>query len=128
MIPVSSVLALAAVLFAPQGRGIVNAVELSTPSLVVGQTISVKVLGNNPCGAAFIDYGDGTAITYAISALPTAGTCSYTIDFGDGNGEDRVKPLADRVTHVYPAAGEYSIVVLAGSGCRGTARRTLTIR
>jgi hypothetical protein len=30
--------------------------------------------GTNPCGAAYIDYGDGTAITYAITGLPTTQT------------------------------------------------------
>ena len=31
------------------------------------------------------------------------GTCGYRINYGDGNHEDRVKPLPDRLTHVYNA-------------------------
>lgn len=264
-----------------QGRGLVNRVQVSTPSVDVGATLNVTVLGTNPCGAANIDYGDGTAITYAITSLPVTqshqyrdagsytviargmgncdgearaqvmvtatpanptpaaditsvtftpqpgvvrqpvtidvggrgscgfvvdygdgnqqdftgtlprrvthtyaiantytvivgpvapcvgkftqkfdvvprggprltglqvrpsrgnarepisfivegvGTCSYTIDFGDGNNEERVKPLTDRVTHVYPAPGDYRIDVRATRGCTGSARRMLTIR
>ena len=274
----------AALLFA----GTVNGVQVSSPSVTVGNTVTVTVLGTNPCGAANIDYGDGTAITYAITGLPVTqshkyekagtfaivargmgncdgeararvdvtappppppappppapaaaeitavtfnprpaivrqrvsidvagrgscafvvdygdgnqqdfsgalprrvthtyavadtytvivgpvapcagkfteklevlprggpritglqinpspgairqpvtftvegvGTCSYTIDFGDGNGEDRVKPLADRVTHVYSETGSYEITVLAGSGCSGSIRRSLRIQ
>ena len=264
--------------------GTVNGVQLSAPSVDVGATLAVTVLGTNPCGAANIDYGDGTAITYAITGLPVTqshqysnpgsytviargmgncdgearaqvkvtgpapapnpappaaeitavtfvprpavvrqpvtidvagrgscgfvvdygdgnqqdftgplprrvthtypvadtytvivgpvspcvgkfterlevvprggprltglqirpspgaarepisfivegvGTCSYTIDFGDGNNEERVKPLTDRVTHVYPAPGDYRIDVQAGGSCTGYARRMLTIR
>jgi len=264
--------------------GTVNGVQLSSPSVPTGTNLTVTVVGINPCGAANIDYGDGTAITYAISALPTSqshqysapgsytviargmgncdgesraqvtvtgpapapapappaaeitavtfaprpavirqpvmidvagrgtcgfvvdygdgnqqdfsaplprrvthtyavpdtytvivgpvapcvgkftqklevvprggprvtnlqvrpspgqvreavsfgvegiGTCGYTIDFGDGNNEDRVKPLPDRVSHVYAEAGDYRIEVHAGSGCTGSARRMLTIR
>lgn len=267
--------------------GTVNGVQVNSPSIALGNEVTVTVVGVNPCGAANIDYGDGTAITYAISELPTSqshkyekagtftiiargmgncdgqattkvevkgpppapapppsaqptavitnvtfdptpasvrqpvsinvagrgtcafvvdygdgnqqdfnsalprrvshtyavpdtytvivgpvapcagkftqklevlprggaritglrinpatgearrpvtftiegvGTCSYTIDFGDGNGEDRSKPLADRVSHVYPAPGSYDITVLAGDGCRGAVHRALTVQ
>ena len=263
-----------------QGRGLVNGVQVSAPSVDAGATLTVTVVGTNPCGAANIDYGDGTAITYAITSLPVTqshqyskagnftvtargmgncdgearaqvkvtapptpaapaeitavtfvpqpavvrqpvtievaghgdcglvvdygdgnrqdfsgtlprrvthtyaivdtytvivapvapcvgkftqklevvprggprlrgleirpspanarepvsvlvegvGTCTYTIDFGDGNNEERAKPLPDRLTHVYPAPGDYRIDVRATSGCTGSARRMLTIR
>ena len=264
--------------------GTVNGVQVSAPSVDVGATLTVTVLGTNPCGAANIDYGDGTAITYAITGLPVTqshqytnpgtytvrargmgncdgearaqvkvtgaapapnpapaaaeitgvtfaprpgvvrqpvtidvagrgacafvvdygdgnqqdfngslprrvthtyavpenytvivgpvapcvgkftekfevvprggprltglqirpspgnareavnftvegiGTCTYTIDFGDGNNEERAKPLTDRVTHVYPAPGDYRVDVQATGSCTGYARRMLTIR
>jgi hypothetical protein len=56
-----------------------------------------------------------------------SGTCGYTIAFGDGNTEERTKPLPDRVAHVYSAADTYTITVQATSGCTGSARRALTV-
>ena len=279
----AAALLLATTLNGVQARGLVNGVQVSAPSIDVGATVSVTVTGTNPCGAANIDYGDGTAITYAITGLPVTqshqytnpgnytviargmgncdgdartqvkvtgqapapkpapeaeitgvsfvprpgvvrqpvtidiagrgacgfvvdygdgnqqdftgplprrvthtyavvdtytvivgpvspcvgkfterleivprggprltglqirpspgnvrepvsfivegvGTCSYTIDFGDGNNEERTKPLTDRLTHVYPAPGDYRIDVQATGNCTGYARRMLTIR
>lgn len=56
------------------------------------------------------------------------GTCGYRINYGDGNHEDRVKPLPDRVTHVYNAAGSYTIAVAASGTCEGRTQRTLDVR
>jgi len=56
-----------------------------------------------------------------------SGTCGYTIAFGDGNTEERTKPLPDRVAHVYSAPDTYTITVQATSGCTGSARRALTV-
>jgi len=58
-------------------RGTVTAVRASAASVAVGASVSITVSGSNPCGAAFIDYGDGTAITYAITGLPTTQTHAY---------------------------------------------------
>src|ERR1700751_2071325 len=58
-------------------RGVVNGVRADQASVDVGTTIHVTVSGSNPCGAAFIDYGDGTAITYAITGLPPTQTHAY---------------------------------------------------
>lgn len=64
------------------------------------------------------------AVSFTVDG---SGTCTYTIDFGDGNQEERTKPLADRLTHVYPAGGTYTIIVTAGAGCSGSVRRVLTV-
>ena len=56
------------------------------------------------------------------------GTCGYRIDFGDGNHEDRTKPLPDRLSHVYNAPGSYIIAVTAGGTCEGRTQRTLDVR
>lgn len=56
------------------------------------------------------------------------GTCGYRIDYGDGNHEDRTKPLPDRLTHVYNAAGSYIIAVAASGACEGRTQRTLDVR
>lgn len=45
--------------------------------VAVGAVLSVTVSGTNPCGAAHINYGDGTAITYAITGLPVTQTHTY---------------------------------------------------
>ena len=54
-----------------------TSVTASAPSIAVGASLSVTASGSNPCGAAFINYGDGTAITYAITGLPTTQTHPY---------------------------------------------------
>jgi len=58
-------------------RGVVTGVRVDRASVDVGAALHVTVSGSNPCGAAFIDYGDGTAITYAITGLPTTQTHTY---------------------------------------------------
>lgn len=275
--------AFALALAVPASAGTVQHITTAHSSVAVGQAVTATVTGTNPCGAAYIDWGDGTAITYAITGLPTAqshpyakagrytlhargmgncdgeastsieitgppappppeptagaittvqfapspaivrqpvtiavdghgpcsfvveygdgnrqdfsgvlpkriehtyavagtyrvivgpvapctgkftepldvlarggtsirgitvapapaqvrqsvtitvigsGTCGYTITFGDGNTEERTKPLPDRVTHVYSAPDTYTITVQSTSGCTGSARRALTV-
>jgi PKD domain len=67
----------------------------------------------------------GQPVTIDING---GGTCSYRIDFGDGNDEKRSRPLPDRVRHNYPAPDTYTIVVNAEPPCSGNARATLVIR
>lgn len=67
--------------------------------------------------------GDGVTIT-----VEGAGTCTYRIDYGDGNQEERAKPLPDRLRHVYNAAGTYSVVAVGTGTCEGRARRALDVR
>jgi hypothetical protein len=77
--------------------GTVNAVQASARSIAVGAALSVTVTGTNPCGAAHINYGDGTAITYAITGLPTT------------------------QTHAFQQPGTYSIVARGMGNCDGEA-------
>jgi hypothetical protein len=56
------------------------------------------------------------------------GTCGYRIDFGDGNHEDRTRPLPDRLTHVYNARGSYIVAVAASGTCEGRTQRPLDVR
>jgi len=67
----------------------------------------------------------GRAVTITITGT---GTCNYAIDFGDGNNDSRNAPLPDRVTHNYPAAGEYIVNVTAIPPCTGSGQRTLEVR
>jgi PKD repeat protein len=64
-------------------------------------------------------------VTITVSG---AGACSYRLDYGDGNGEDRSTSFPDRVHHVYNAPGPYTIVVTGTGACRGRAERTLDVR
>ena len=59
-------------------RGVVNAIALTPKAADTRTTISATVTGLNPCGAVFIDWGDGTAITHPIVDLPTTHTHAYT--------------------------------------------------
>ena len=56
------------------------------------------------------------------------GSCSYAIDFGDGNNDSRTVTLPDRVQHNYPAPGDYMVTATAIPPCTGSARRTLRVR
>ena len=83
--------------------GTVTAVKASAASAPVGATVTVTASGTNPCGAAHIDYGDGTAITYAITGLPTA------------------------QTHAYQKPGVFAIVARGMGNCDGTATTRIEI-
>jgi hypothetical protein len=69
--------------------------------------------------------GVGRSVTIVVDGV---GTCGYRIEYGDGNQEDRVKPLPDRLRHVYNAPGSYVIKVAASGACEGATERTLEVR
>jgi hypothetical protein len=169
-------------------RGVVTGVRADQASVDVGAPVHVTVSGSNPCGAAFIDYGDGTAITYAITSLPTTqahayqkpgsfivaargmgncdgqvttrlqvtgqpapppppaapaitgvsfdprpgvirqpvsivvaghGTCAFTVAYGDGNQQDFTAALPKTVTHTYAVPNDYTVVVFPAAPCSG---------
>src|SRR5258706_15128301 len=83
--------------------GTVTGVTVSQRTIVAGTTVTVKVNGTNPCGAAHIIYGDGDAITYAITGLPV------------------------EQTHLYQKAGNYTITAKGMGNCDGEATTTLTV-
>ena len=83
--------------------GTVTAVKASPASAAVGVAVTVTASGTNPCGAAHIDYGDGTAITYAITGLPTA------------------------QTHTYQKPGSYAIVARGMGNCDGEASTRIEV-
>ncbi len=55
------------------------------------------------------------------------GSCSYAIDFGDGNNDSRTAVLPDALRHNYPASGDYLVNATAIPPCTGSARRTLRV-
>ena len=83
--------------------GTVTAVKASATSVAVGSAVSVTASGTNPCGAAFVDYGDGTGITYAITGLPTT------------------------QTHTYLKAGTFAIVARGMGNCDGEATTRIDV-
>jgi hypothetical protein len=67
----------------------------------------------------------GQPVTITVKG---SGPCNYAIDFGDGNNDSRNAPLPDRLTHNYPAAGDYVVNVTAIPPCTGSGRRRLEVR
>jgi len=87
----------------PVRAGTVTGATVTHGSVPVGTAASVIVSGTNPCGAAHINYGDGTAITYAITGLPTT------------------------QTHAYDRAGSYTVTVRGMGNCDGEVTTTVTV-
>jgi hypothetical protein len=85
----------------PRDGASIRGIDVTPSPAEVRQGVTIKVLGS--------------------------GTCGYRIDFGDGNTEERTKPLPDSVAHVYSAPDTYAIRVQAVSGCSGSARSALTV-
>src|SRR5215471_17648953 len=90
-------------LAAAASAGTVQHVTVPHPSVAVGQPVLATVSGSNPCGAAYINWGDGTAITYAITGLPTT------------------------QSHPYGASGHYTITAQGMGNCDGQATTTIAI-
>jgi hypothetical protein len=61
-------------------------------------------------------------------SLIGSGSCSYALDYGDGQSERRTADLPDRVRHTYPADGEYLVVATPEAPCEGVARAKLDVR
>lgn len=83
--------------------GNVTGVSVAPRTIVAGHPVSVTVTGTDPCGAAHVIYGDGDAITYAITGLPAT------------------------QTHVYQKAGSYTITARGMGNCAGEATTSLTV-
>jgi len=117
-----------------------------THAYAVAQTYTVVVAPVAPCTGKFteqlqvatrggdriqrlrIDPEPGQVGRGVAIVVEGVGTCAYQLDYGDGNTEDRAKPLPDRVHHVYNAPGTYSITAIATGTCQGRARRDLDVR
>jgi hypothetical protein len=86
-----------------RAQGSVTSVAVAPRTIVAGGTVTVTATGTNPCGAARINYGDGDAITYALTGLPVT------------------------QTHVYQKAGNYTITAEGMGNCGGAPTTTLTV-
>jgi hypothetical protein len=99
-------LAVAASLFFVAGTaaaGTITRVAVAPEQIAAGGTVTVTLSGTNPCGAAHIIYGDGEAVTYAISGLPYAHS------------------------HVYNKAGTYTITGKGMGDCDGEVTTTVSV-
>ena len=97
-----ALLALATEAYAAQ-RGVVTAIALSPQKTRTGNDVTVTVTGRNPCGAVFIDWADGTALTYPLHQLPAA------------------------QTHKYDKPGQYTVVARGMGNCDGETSAILRI-
>ena len=88
---------------AVRAQGSVTSVAVAPRTIVAGGSVSVTATGTNPCGAARINYGDGDAITYALTGLPVT------------------------QTHVYQKAGTYTITAEGMGNCAGAPTTTLVV-
>jgi hypothetical protein len=67
----------------------------------------------------------GQPVTITVQG---AGACRYTIDYGDGNRDERSRRLPETLRHNYPAPGSYTVTATAETPCTGRAQRVLDVR
>ena len=85
-------------------QGAVTAVTLSPAAAEAGATVTATVTGSSGgCGAVHINWGDGTAITYATSTLPVT------------------------QTHVYKVGGTFNVRAQGMGNCTGEATARIVI-
>jgi len=84
-------------------RGVVKGLSIAPTTARIGAEISATISGVNPCGAVFVDWGDGTAVTHPISELPTTRT------------------------HTYAGGGSYAVTARGMGNCDGEASGTVRI-
>lgn len=85
-------------------QGSVQGLTLSGTTVEAGATVSATATGTGPCGAVHIDWGDGTAITYATETLPVT------------------------QTHVYKSGGTFDLRAQGMANCTGDARARITVK
>jgi hypothetical protein len=91
-------------LFARTGAaGTITRVAAAPERATTGATVAFTVTGTNPCGAAEINFGDGEAVTYAISGLP------YTQN------------------HAYAKPGTFTVTAKGMGNCDGQVTTSVTI-
>jgi hypothetical protein len=86
-------------------QGTITGLTLSPSTADAGATVTATATGStDPCGAVHIDWGDGTAITYATEYLPVT------------------------QTHVYKSGGTFQLRAQGMGNCRGEARSSIVIK
>jgi hypothetical protein len=85
-------------------QGSVQGLTVSAGTVDAGDTVSATATGTSPCGAVHIDWGDGTAITYATETLPVT------------------------QTHVYKSGGTFNLRAQGMGNCTGEARSRIVVK
>lgn len=86
-------------------QGTITRLTLSPSSADAGARVTATVTGStDPCGAVHIDWGDGTAITYATEYLPVT------------------------QTHAYRSGGTFQLRAQGMGNCHGEARASIVIK
>jgi len=82
----------------------ITSITVAPQSPFVGAAANVTVAGSAGCGAATVNYGDGTVITYALSGLPVT------------------------VGHAWSTGGAKTITVTGQGNCAGTLSKSFTVQ
>jgi hypothetical protein len=199
LLRVLSVVVLGGALLPAQQRGVVTGISVNPNPASAGTAVTATATGTNPCGAVYIDWGDGAAITYAIYSVPARqthtytggghfavvakgmgncdgevktsidvrppptpapapppasdltitavdmtpspavvrrpvdfavkgrGTCSVSVDFGDGNSQEVTGALPQTVKHTYAVTDTYVVIVRPAPPCTGKFTQKLTV-
>jgi hypothetical protein len=88
---------------AAAGAGTITGLTVTPAEAKVGASVSATATGSGLCGAVHIDWGDGTAITYATTTLPVS------------------------QTHVYQVGGTFAVRAQGMGNCDGQATARVTI-
>lgn len=104
---------------------------VATPASSCGErrTARLEITGRQvPARLTGLDITSPPGARASLRQLRVAGTgsCTYTLDYGDGNKESRTATLPEELQHHYPAAGRYEVVVTASPPCSGSARSAFT--
>ncbi len=103
LLPVLALSFMAAVA-TPAHAGTVTGLTVTPAAARTGTSVSATATGTGPfCGAVHIDWGDGTAITYATTSLPVT------------------------QSHVYQAGGTFTLRAQGMGNCDGQATAVITI-
>jgi hypothetical protein len=86
-----------------QQRGVVTGIQLNPNPVAAGTLVTATATGTNPCGAVFIDWGDGTAVTYPVTGVPA------------------------NATHTYAAGGRFNVLARGMGNCDGEARTAIDV-
>jgi hypothetical protein len=105
--------------------GLLSAVLLVTAAAAAAVTAQQQAgrITRIEFAPARADEGGGVYIS-----LVGTGSCTYTLDYGDGTSDRRTADLPDRVHHNFPGDGEYLVVATPEAPCVGVARAKLDVR
>src|SRR5205814_3926909 len=98
----------------------------------VKTTIDVRPAPSPPAGEATITSVDMTPSPAVVRrpvdiAVKGRGTCSFAIDFGDGNSQEVTGALPRTVKHTYAIADNYVVIVRPAPPCTGKFTQQLTV-